>query len=258
MFTESDIEQNLFEGVEELSTPSNTDTSVKNVVTEDAPSMLSPEWHEYAMNLFEEDEMMNGHPLVTGLRRVSELVLGPMSFSGPTWVKPTERDDHHGRATVIFTVEFASGLKCSEVADSWEGNTDDMFCAFAVAIASTRAEARALRKVLKIKGVAAEELTKKDTAKIVRDLSKQTNSTSGDYNDQGRMSDAQYNFIDVKCKQLNVNGSKFFKEVFNVDQARKISKKIASDIIDRLNDYQRDKGSIPESLVGYNQDWRSS
>ena len=26
--------------------------------------------------------------------------------------------------------------------DSWEGNTDDMFCAFAVAIASTRAEAR--------------------------------------------------------------------------------------------------------------------
>ena len=258
MFTESDIEQNLFEGVEELSTPSNTDTSVKNVVTEDAPSMLSPEWHEYAMDLFEEDEMMNGHPLVTGLRRVSELVLGPMSFSGPTWVKPTERDDHHGRATVIFTVEFASGLKCSEVADSWEGNTDDMFCAFAVAIASTRAEARALRKVLKIKGVAAEELTKKDTAKIVRDLSKQTNSTSGDYNDQGRMSDAQYNFIDVKCKQLNVNGSKFFKEVFNVDQARKISKKIASDIIDRLNDYQRDKGSIPESLVGYNQDWRSS
>ena len=258
MFTESDIEQNLFEGVEELSTPSNTDTSVKNVVTEDAPSMLSPEWHEYAMDLFEEDEMMNGHPLVTGLRRVSELVLGPMSFSGPTWVKPTERDDHHGSASVIFTVEFASGLKCSEVADSWEGNTDDMFCAFAVAIASTRAEARALRKVLKIKGVAAEELTKKDTAKIVRDLSKQTNSTSGDYNDQGRMSDAQYNFIDVKCKQLNVNGSKFFKEVFNVDQARKISKKIASDIIDRLNDYQRDKGSIPESLVGYNQDWRSS
>ena len=141
-------EEDLFEGVEELQTPSNTDTSVKNKVASDAPSMLSPEWHDYAMTLFEEDELMNGHPLVTGLRRVSELVLGPMSFSGPTWVKPTDRDDHHGRATVIFTIEFSSGLRCSEVADSWEGNTDDMFCAFAVAIASTRAEARALRKVL--------------------------------------------------------------------------------------------------------------
>jgi len=65
-------------------------------------------------------------------------------------------------------------VRYSEVADSWEGNTDDMFCAFAVAIASTRAEARALRKALKIKGVAAEELTKKDTAKIVRDISNNT------------------------------------------------------------------------------------
>ena len=252
-----EMETDLFEGVEELKTPSNTDTSVKNVVMEDAPSMLSPEWHEYAMTLFQEDEMMNGHPLVAGLRRVTELVLVPIVFSGPTWVKPTERDDHHGRATVIFTVEFASGLKCSEVADSWEGNTDDMFCAFAVAIASTRAEARALRKVLKIKGVAAEELTKKDTAKIVRDLSKQTSSSSGDYNDSARMSDAQSNFIDVKCKQLNVNGSKLLSSVFNVSSSKKITKKVASEIIDRLNDYQRDKSSIPSEVAGYNEEWRN-
>ena len=106
-------EENLFDGMESLATPSNTDTSVKNLVLEDAPSMLSPEWHDYAMTLFEEDELMNGHPLVTGLRRVSEIVLGPMSFSGPTWVKPTDRDDHHGRATVIFTIEFANGLRRS-------------------------------------------------------------------------------------------------------------------------------------------------
>lgn len=252
-----EMETDLFEGVEELKTPSNTDTSVKNVIMEDAPSMLSPEWHDYAMTLFQEDEMMNGHPLVAGLRRVCELVLGPMVFSGPTWVKPTDRDDHHGRATVIFTVEFANGLKCSEVADSWEGNTDDMFCAFAVAIASTRAEARALRKVLKIKGVAAEELTKKDTAKIVRDLSKQTSSSSGDYNDSARMSDAQSNFIDVKCKQLNVNGTKLLSSVFNVSSSKKITKKVASEIIDRLNDYQRDKGSIPSEVTGYNEEWRN-
>ena len=250
-------DENIFEGVEELQTPSNTNTSVKDVVLEDAPSMLSPEWHDYAMSLFEEDELMNGHPLVTGLRRVSELVLGPMTFSGPTWVKPTDRDDHHGRATVIFTIEFANGLKCSEVADSWEGNTDDMFCAFAVAIASTRAEARALRKVLKIKGVAAEELTKKDTAKIVRDISKQNNSSAGEFDDTSRMSDAQYNFIDIKCKQLDINGAKLFKEVFKVEQHRKISKKVASDIIDKLNIYQRGEENVPDFVRTYNEEWRN-
>lgn len=249
--------ENLFEGVEELETPSNTDTSVKNIVIEDAPHILSQEWHDYAMKLFHEDELVDGHPLVAGLRRVSELVIGQILFSGPTQVFPVQRDDHHGRATVVFTVKFANGSTYSEVADSWEGNTDDMFCAYAVAIASTRAEARALRKALKIKGVAAEELTKKDTAKIVRQISSVKESSSGDYDDQSRMSDAQYNFIDIKCKQLNVDGAKLLKEVFSVDHNKKISKKVASDIIDTLNNYQRDKSSIPEGIIGYKEEWRN-
>lgn len=244
----------IFEEVE-LSTASNTDTSVKDAIMTDAPSMLSPEWHDYAMTLFHPSELVDGHPLVAGLRRVSELVLGTIVFSGPTQVFPVQREDHHGRATVVFTVEFSNGMRYSEVADSWEGNTDDMFCAFAVAIASTRAEARALRKALKIKGVAAEELTKKDTAKIVRDISNNRVASEGEYDDQSRMSDPQYNFIDVKCKQLNINGEKLFAS-FNVDSGKKVSKKVASDIIDRLNDFQRDKSSIPQDIQGYQQEWR--
>jgi hypothetical protein len=246
--------ESIFEEVV-LSSPSNTNTSVKDVVMSDVPSMLSPEWHDYAMTLFTESEMVDGHPLVAGLRRVAELVLGPIMFSGPTQVFPVQREDHHGRATVIFSVEFANGMRYAEVADSWEGNTDDMFCAFAVAIASTRAEARALRKALKIKGVAAEELTKKDTAKIVRDISNTKTASEGEYDDQSRMSDAQYNFIDVKCKQLNIDGEKLFAR-FGVDSGKKVSKKIASEIIDSLNDYQRDKSSIPQDIIGYKQEWR--
>jgi hypothetical protein len=246
--------ESIFEEVV-LSSPSNTNTSVKDVIMSDVPSMLSPEWHDYAMTLFTESEMVDGHPLVAGLRRVAELVLGPIMFSGPTQVFPVQREDHHGRATVIFSVEFANGMRYAEVADSWEGNTDDMFCAFAVAIASTRAEARALRKALKIKGVAAEELTKKDTAKIVRDISNTKNASEGEYDDQSRMSDAQYNFIDVKCKQLNIDGEKLFAR-FSVDSGKKVSKKIASEIIDSLNDYQRDKSSIPQDIIGYKQEWR--
>lgn len=244
----------LFDGVE-LATPSNTNTGVKNVVKSDVPSMLSSEWHDYAMGLFHESEMIDGHPLVAGLRRVAEVVLGPIAFSGPTQVFPVQREDHHGRATVVFTVRFANGMEYAEVADSWEGNTDDMFCAFAVAIASTRAEARALRKALKIKGVAAEELTKKDTAKIVRDISSTKKSSEGEYDENSRMSDAQHNFIDVKCKQLNIDGKKLF-DTFGVESGKKISKKVASEIIDKLNDFQRDKSSIPEALLGYKQEWR--
>jgi hypothetical protein len=255
MSTTIETVENLFEEVE-LSTPSNTRVGTRDVIESDMPSMLSPDWHDYAMTLFQPSEMVEGHPLVAGLRRVAEVVLGPIVFSGPTQVFPVQRDDHHGRATVVFTVEFANGMKYAEVADSWEGNTDDMFCAFAVAIASTRAEARALRKALKIKGVAAEELTKKDTAKIVRDISKTKQTSEGEYDENSRMSDAQYNFIDIKCKQLNIDGQKLFSQ-FGVDSGKKVTKKIASDIIDKLNDFQRDKSSIPEDMLGYKQEWRN-
>ena len=148
-------------------------------------------------------------------------------------------------------------MRYSEVADCWEGNTDDMFCAYAVATASTRAEGRALRKALRIRAVAAEEMTKKDTAKIVRDLSAKKDVSDGGYDDSSRMSDAQHNFIDVKCRQIGVNGALLFKTVFNVDNNRKISKKVASDIIDTLNDYQQDKTTIPEAILGYVEEWRS-
>lgn len=246
----------LFDTIE-LETPSNTDTSVVDVINNGAPSTTDPEWNDYVMSLFTKKEMYDGNPLVAGLRRVAELVLGTIVYSGPTQVFPPQRDDHHGRATVVFTVEFDNGMKFSEVADCWEGNTDDMFCAYAIATASTRAEGRALRKALRIRAVAAEEMTKKDTAKIVRDLSAQKDTSDGGYDDSGRMSDAQYNFIDVKCRQLGINGAILFKTIFSVDNNRKISKKVASDIIDRLNEYQRDKSTIPEEVLGYIEEWRN-
>jgi hypothetical protein len=251
-------EKDMFETVE-LQTPENVDTSVQDVISGDSPSILSPDWHEHVMSLFDESELIDGNPLVAGLRRVSEVVLGPVVFSGPTQVFPSQRDDHHGRATVVFTVEFESGMRYSEVADCWEGNTDDMFCAYPVATASTRAEGRALRKALRIKGIAAEESTKKNTAEIVRNASRAESGSSqdGDFNEEARMSDAQYNFIDVKCRQLNVSGEDLFKQIFDVDSNRKVPKKSASNIIDQLNEYQRDKSTIPDNILGYKEEWRN-
>ena len=246
----------LFE-TEELETPIDRDTKTIDVVDDGTPSVTDPGWNDYVMSKFIDKELYDGNPLVHGLRRVAELVIGSIVRSGPTQVFPPQRDDHHGRATVVFTVEFENGMIYSEVADCWEGNTDDMFCAYAIATASTRAEGRALRKALRIRAVAAEEMTKKDTAKIVRELSAKKEVSDGGYDDSSRMSDAQHNFIDVKCKQLGVNGALLFTTVFNVDNNRKITKKVASDIIDTLNEYQRDKTTIPEAILGYAEEWRS-
>ena len=244
----------------ELESPMNTDTSVKNVILDDVPPITSPEWNDYVMALFEKNELIDGMPLSAGLRRVAELVLGPVRSSGPVQVFPPKDDHSHGRATVVWKVEFMNGQSFSDVADCWEGNTDDTFCAFSVATAGTRAEARALRKALRLRSVAAEEVTKKDTAQVVRTISRAKtveSPTAGEYEDSARMTDPQGNFIDVKSKQLDVDVAKFFKEVFKINVSGKVTKQQASNAIETLNGYQRDTSAIPKSILGYNSDWRS-
>lgn len=248
-------EEDIFTTME-LQTPSNTDTRVKDVIMEDTPSVLSPEWNEYVMSKFTADELVDNMPIAAGLRRVSEMLLGQIMFSGPTQVFPPKDDNSHGRATVVWKVEFADGSCFSDVADCWEGNTDDMFCAYAVATAATRAEARALRKALRIRAVAAEEVTKKNTAAIVKEASRIT-STTGEYEDSSRMTDPQATFINIKCKQLDINPLLFFKEVMSVNNVQKITKKVASDSIDKLNQLQRNTSDISDSIKGYAEDWRN-
>ena len=188
----------LFENIE-LETPSNTNTSVKDIVMDEArPSITSPEWNDYVLSLFEENEKYDGRP-------------------------------------------------------------DDAFCVFNTATAASRAEGRSLRKALRLSTIAAEEMTSKDTASITRSISqtKAVDNTQGEYEDSSRMTDNQANFIDVKCKQLNISGTKLFKEIFDVSTSRKIDKRQASSAIEKLNDYQQKSGTIPETIIGYNEDWRN-
>jgi hypothetical protein len=210
------------------------------------------------MSLFENNELIEGRPIVAGLRRVAEMMIGDITSSGPVQVFPPSDDKSIGRATVVWRVEFSNGTSFGDVADCWEGNTDDTFCVYAVATAATRAEGRALRKALRLRTVAAEEVTKKNTAEIARSISQATGveTTKGEYEDQSRMTDAQSNFIDVKCKQLNINGTHFFKEIFDISVKRKITKHQASNAIEKLNDFQRKESNVPESILGYKEDWR--
>lgn len=252
------MKQDLFKDFE-LQTPSNTQVGVKDVVVDDtAPSMTSPEWNDYVLSLFEESEFLDGYPLVHGLRRVAELILGTIVYSGPTQVFPPKEDNGAGRATVVWAVEFANGMRFSDVADCWDANTDDTFLAFNMATAATRAEGRALRKALRIRVVAAEEMTKKNTTAAVKAATKPAQSTHGEYEDASNMTDAQANFIDIKSKQLNINTALLFKEVFNVALNRKVSKQVASNAIDKLNEYQKNLNSVPQSIIGYVENWRNA
>ena len=167
---------------------------------ESRPSMFSDEWNPYVMAHFHTNELIDGNPICAGLRRVAELLLGDIIESGPEQVFPATDGMAPDRATVVFKVVFDwmnSGQQrvFKEVADVWHGNTDDLFCAHPVATASTRAEGRALRKALKLRCLAAEELAKKDIVNIVQESVKQV-PTSGDYQLNAGISSQQIAFVD--------------------------------------------------------------
>ena len=226
------------------------------------PAYGSEEWHDFVMSKFHANELFDGNPVCAGLRRVAEELLGTIVVSRPSQVWPATDNDGPGRATVVFEVVIdwmnSGQLRTySDVADVWHGNTDDLFCAHTVATASTRAEGRALRKALKVKCLAAEELAKKDIASIVRQSVQQNQSTDGEWKEDDSISNPQINFIDAKCRQLDINVMSFINMGESQYEAiEKVSKKTASKMLGVLNEYQTDAKSIPDDISGYEQSWR--
>lgn len=225
------------------------------------PSIFSDEWNEYVMAHFHQNELIDGNPICAGLRRVAELLLGDIIHSGPEQVFPATDGLAPDRATVVFKVVFDwmnSGQTRTfmEVADVWHGNTDDLFCAHPVATASTRAEGRALRKALKIRCLAAEELAKKDIVGIVKESVKKT-PTSGDYEPTQNISTQQVQFIDTKCKQLDVDAFAFINMGNgSYSSVGEVTKDSAKKMIKVLNNYQNNQADIPQNIRGYKHGWR--
>ena len=232
----------------------------ESVGEESRPSMFSDEWNEFVMAHFHRNELIDGNPICAGLRRVAEFLLGDIVESGPEQVFPATDGSSPDRATVVFKVVFDwmnSGQHrvFKEVADVWHGNTDDLFCAHPVATASTRAEGRALRKALKLRCLAAEELAKKDIVSIVKESVKKT-PTSGEYEVDQSISTQQVQFIDTKCKQLDIDVMLFINmgsgDYANIGQVTRDS---AKKMIKFLNGYQNGE-PIQESIKGYKTNWR--
>ena len=252
--TASKQEEELFNELGSINTVYDDDT-----VDDSTPDPTSPEWNDYVMDQFTSEELIDGRPLVAGLRRVTELLIAPIIESGPSQVFPVDPDkgSQEQRATVIWKIVLQNGVTVSDVADCWAGNTDDKYVAFSVATAATRSEARALRKALKIRSVSAEEMTEKDTAKIVRELTPKKETTKGDYEDEKRMTDRQIKLISARSQKFDIDVEKLFKFVLGISVNSKVMVKQASSVIDTINEYQRDLSKVPEEIRGYNPEWRN-
>lgn len=238
------------------------DVRVQNVIEpeSDAPNQLSPEWSDYVMSQFADNELVeikgDKYPSCYGLRRVTEELIGEIVESKPVnlIISPDSTSNNPGRVTCHYEVT----VRCyhndkyktiGDVAEVFALNCDDIFLAYPAATAVTRAEGRCLRKLLKLRCVAAEEITRnKDVAKAVQQAITVSAPTDGSFNGESTASESQISFINAKCEQLGVDVLKFInageKKYSNIQE---VTKKTASIMIQTLSDYQKNKKKIPES-----------
>ena len=232
-------------------TPTITTVDIPQQQFEEVPDYCSPEWSSYVMNQFVNSELDDkGHPKIAGLRRITNLLLGPIISSGPRQLYPVSDPDGPGRAAVLIEIVIAWGgtkedlRTFTAIASSWHGNTDDEYAIFPEAMAETRAEARALRKALGLNIVSADETTQKDASEIVQQYKEKTN-----WEVEGQIKDSQIHVIQVLCDRLGIDITKFINSgEKQYNDIKEIQNTIASKMIQKLNQYQNQKTEIPDNL----------
>jgi hypothetical protein len=248
---------------------------IEEIVPEDQdPRYSSEEWEAFVLGSFTKEELVDGqYPTINGLRRVCELLLGEIVFSGPVEIEQSMDANHCGRASVMYEIVIAwkrdigpyvsinDGLpirKFRGMGGSWTGNTADMFAVFPEAIAENRAEVRALRKALRLKNVAADELPGKDTAAVTKQIreKQKEKETSGDWEEASLITDQQKSVINSLCERLNIDVDKFINSGERQYQSVElITRKTAAKMIQRLNEYQGAGNiEIPQVLLKETED----
>lgn len=234
----------------------------ENKLPSEPPQMDSPEWNNYVMSKFTDDELQDGNPTVAGLRRVARLLLGKtrqnfVEVQNTPAVWPDSCSIYKLTPTVVkYTLliwkdknldmhESPYELRVEDVADCYWGNAEPKFCVHPSAMASTRAEARCLRKALQISNVSADEVS---TVEVKDD-------------EDGPISETQIDFIEMMLQRANINGEEYlkgcaekWKKKFN--HLEDLTHGLAARMCENLGELFRDKSRIVAKIQGYKQDWR--
>lgn len=249
-------------------TPIGVVKKVRDVIVPVLPQRGTKEWNDYILSLFNEDERVvypttDGKKIdavrADGLRRVGELALGKVLFSGPV----AEHIDYAGPkglpcAWVKYKVVFMGfdGVvhEYLSLGDVSYLNTENAYLAFALLTAETRAKGRAWREALGVKTYAIEEFSgKKDTAAAVEEV------TSADWQEQpisggqirtiknltSKLKIDTYKLLNSHGKELLYDGEKIRYTGLD-DEA--LTNKSAATIIGFLNKMQQGTLPVHETL----------
>ena len=201
----------------------------------------SPEWNDYVMGLFQQDELIAGYPKLNGLRRVANYLLGSIVESIPVQVIVI---GGAGEKTVVInykvSIEWQLNVQVGfgnmgvmpqirtfgGVADCNE--TQTVFGKHPSATAESKAESRALRKALCINVLTADEV-----------ISGEDTEQSGIPRPTSTITPALKSVIKGKCKALSIEVDKLIKNCGIETEFDKLTMAEGQQVFEALNKCQQ-------------------
>lgn len=231
-------------------------SEAKDVVGQTRPRYVEPEWHDYVMSQFVPEELdPHGNPKIDGLRRVAEGLLGEIIESRPvqsssspglaavnwllviSWVGDNPYEDNGG---TLPTRTFGA------FADACDGNCKSPYNKFLASLADTRAEAKCLRRALRLRCIAAEEAELGETNTFEEKVS------DGSYKGESPINETQKATIVTVALRNGIDENRLVESMFPGKTLEKLNKENAASVIVALNKYQSNvkNGSeeIPDSI----------
>jgi hypothetical protein len=199
---------------------------------DDIPQIGDEKWHEYLMTQFRADELRDGHPTIDGLRRLLEIYVGSIYSREITNIfPPCEANQYTSTVAVRLQINAIDEtiITDEDIAEGGPRNTlEETFARHPSAMAMTRAEARILRRQLKLKTISAEENSGGDSI-ITQSKDGLINST-------------QIAAISMLCNRLDLKVEDFINSGENkYPDLKSVPKDKAILMIENLNQRQQNK-----------------
>jgi hypothetical protein len=219
------------------------------------PYFNSPEWSDYLISQLRPDELFEKYPRLRGLRRLTEIFIGPIISKELYCHKcPDDKSDSSTISVkIICSVNnpnhplYKKTIVETSIADAnINNNSVNPFCYHMSSVSENRSEARCYRNILRINVVTAEE------------VNAGMNMEENINNDNGKISQIQIIAIDTICKRQDINVFEFI----NVGSSGKtyssindIDTNTALKIIQTLNEITEGKRTKPENVGVYDNNW---
>ena len=247
-------------------TPKGVPTATTSEYVPRNAEKFSEEWNALVLSKFTEEELfpnpLNPNqkiPNINGLRRIGSASLPDLVFQGPVQIS-TNIVDARPWVSVLYRISYSEypvgryvditqpyQVDIVAAGDCWTGNAPpNTGVAYATALAETRAESRAWKKILGL------------TVPTYEELSEKTNdvTTDGSVDMEDRASDISKSAIDNKCKILGIDTLKFInrKKYLEPDKYKDtpdislddLTKTLAKSMLSELNNYQNNSDLAKE------------